>query len=183
MSGFTARAKPGCRVLVAFASRHGSTEEIALELGRCLAEGDCRPTVRAADLAVRIESFDAVIVGSAIYMGRWLAEAREFLATHRSNLRTRPTWLFASGPVGDPPRPEADASDGPAFANEIGAVEYRRFNGRLDHSRLSFPEKAAVALVGAPEGDYRDWTAIRTWGAGIAADISMRNPASLRFGT
>lgn len=166
------------RILIAFASRHGSTAEIAAAVGRRLDEAGFATTVRSADLVSGLSGFDAVVVGSAVYMGRWLSAARNLIESHAPELRGLPTWLFSSGPIGSPARPEADSGDGDTFAAEIAAVGYHRFNGRLDRKLLSFTERATTRLVGAEEGDFRDWDDIRLWADGIAAHlVAARAPA------
>lgn len=55
-----------------------------------------------------VGGYDAVVLGSAVYVGRWLEPARELVDAHAEELAARPTWLFSSGPIGDPPKPEAD---------------------------------------------------------------------------
>jgi len=171
------------RVLVAFASRHGSTEAIALEISRRLLEGGCAPTTRSAELVDDPAAFDACVIGSAVYMGRWMPAVRDLVTRHYLALRTKPVWLFSSGPVGSPAKPETDPNDATAALADLRAIEHRVFAGRLDHSTLSFPERIAVQVVGAPDGDFRDWSAIRTWADGIAADLVMRRNEPLRFGT
>ena len=95
------------RVLVACASRHGSTVEIAAEIADVLrrdvpgAVVDLRDAVQAGEVA----GYDAAVIGSAVYMGRWLPAARDLVEEHREVLSAMPVWLFSSGPVGDPPVP------------------------------------------------------------------------------
>lgn len=181
MGSFAEGSAP--RVLVAFASRHGSTEAIALEIARRLAEGGCVPTTRSAELVDDPAAFDACVIGSAVYMGRWMPAVRDLVTRHHLALRTKPVWLFSSGPVGTPARPEADPNDATAAFADLRAVEQRVFAGRLDHAALTFPERIAVQVVGAPDGDFRDWGAIRAWADGIAADLAMRRTEPMRFGT
>lgn len=162
------------RVLVTFASRHGSAEEVAREIGRRLTAAGCTASVLSAEAVTTLMDYDACVIGSSIYMGRWLSDARAIPDRHAADLRSKPVWLFSVGPLGDPPKPEGEPDDGRKAAREIGAVEHRVFAGRLDRSLLSFPEKATTRMVGAPEGDYRDWTAIRAWADGIAAQLGAR---------
>jgi menaquinone-dependent protoporphyrinogen oxidase len=80
----------------------------------------------------------------------------------------RPVWLFSSGPVGDPPKPEEDPVDVAELLTVTGAREHRVFAGKLVRRQLSFPDRAIVAALRVPEGDFRDWTEITRWAAGIA---------------
>lgn len=174
MTGIRTTTPPS--VLVAFASRHGSTQQIAGVIARRLQEAGLTATVRAATFVADISAFDAVVLGSAVYMGRWLTEARDFVRIHQSELRARPTWLFSSGPLGNPPRPEEETDEAVSFATDIAAIGHRRFAGRLDRKVLSFAERAATRLVGAEEGDFRDWEDIRRWTDEIAAHLPVLQP-------
>jgi menaquinone-dependent protoporphyrinogen oxidase len=106
-------------------------------------------------------------------MGRWLEPARRFVHEHAGELRRLPTWLFSSGPIGDPPRP---AETEPAGLDELvesaGAREHRVFAGRVERSRLSLPERAVMRVVRSQDGDFRDWHDIRAWARDIAAALS-----------
>ena len=159
-------------VLVTAASRHGSTREIADEIGRVLRSEGCDADVRGVDEVRGVDGYDAVVLGSAVYMGRWLEPARTLAAEHGAELSARPTWLFSSGPVGDPPRPQPEEA---VKVDEIlaatGAAEHRLFAGKVDRGVLGFAERAVVRAVGAREGDYREWDEIRAWAAGIAESL------------
>lgn len=157
----------GPRVLVVVASRHGSTAEIAEALARDLAE-EGRPFglttfVVSAERKIAPGAFDAVILGSAVYAGRWLESAREYATAHVEALRARPVWLFSSGPIGEPPYPPDEPHDAVTILHLTGALGRRVFAGRLEKERLSFGERAIVTAMRAPLGDWRDWAAVRAW--------------------
>lgn len=77
-------------------------------------------------------------------------------------------FLFSSGPVGEPPKPEEDPVDAAPMVEACAAREHVVFAGKIDRKRLGFGEKAIVLALRAPEGDFRDWNAVRVWAAGIA---------------
>lgn len=163
------------RVLVAAASRHGATAQIAGEIGVALrdgAGGGIVVDVLPAEEVSSLEGYDAVVLGSAVYAGRWLESARKLAERHAEALSRRPTWLFSSGPVGDPLKPEEDPVDVAEILKATGAREHRVFPGRLDRRELGFAEKAIVLALRAPEGDFRDWEAVRAWAREIAADLA-----------
>jgi menaquinone-dependent protoporphyrinogen oxidase len=83
-------------------------------------------------------------------------------------LAARPVWLFSSGPVGDPPKPEEDPVDVAGILAATKARDHRVFAGKLLRKQLSFGEKAVAVALRVPEGDFRDWPEIRGWAAGIA---------------
>jgi menaquinone-dependent protoporphyrinogen oxidase len=158
------------KVLVTVASKHGATAGI----GEAIAE-----TLRSSDLYValiepqRIESvdeFDAVIVGSGIYMGRWLAPARDFVQANAAALSKKPVWLFASGPT-PPAVDEGDTADGDRLMALIGARDSKVFPGELKKESLGFVEKQIVRMIKSPFGDYRPWDEIRLWAAKIAEEL------------
>jgi menaquinone-dependent protoporphyrinogen oxidase len=158
------------RVLVTAASKYGSTAGIAEAIGRRLEEEadldvDVVPVEEVGDL----DAYDSVVLGSGVYAGRWLKHARRFADEHASELATKPTWLFSSGPIGDPPKPEGDAAVKIAgTVAKTGARGHRVFAGKLDKARLTWGDHAIVTAVRSPEGDFRDWEDIAEWAHGIA---------------
>jgi menaquinone-dependent protoporphyrinogen IX oxidase len=165
------------RVLIVVASKHGATADIATALARALADSAAGRAVGLGAVSVPIEQrpdpepYDAVVLGSAVYLGRWLEPARHYAAEHVATLRARAVWLFSSGPVGEPPFPAEEPHDVAPLAESIGARGHRIFPGRLEKSRLTFGERAMVTAMRAPIGDFRDWDAVLTWGDEIAAEV------------
>lgn len=162
------------RILVSTASKHGSTGEVATRIAETLRAG--LPTETVVDVLPAAEageatSYDAVELGSAVYMGRWLADAR-LLAERIATRPPRPTWLFSIGPIGDPPKPAEDPADIGDILNATHAREHRLFAGRLDRHRLGFGEKAVVMALRVADGDFRDWNAIDAWSTQIAAELT-----------
>jgi len=162
--------------LVAYATRHGATAEIAEALAEALRRAEHGTDVRPADYVETLDGYDAIIVGSAVYYGHWLDPASDLAERFAAQLPALPVWLFSSGPLGPPEHvvPEGDCVDVGSIAESVGAVDHRTFAGRLDRSDLSFREKAVVAALKPPEGDFRDWDAIARYGAEIAAWLSER---------
>ena len=120
--------------------------------------------------------FDAVLVGSAVYVGHWLDPAREWVTATAGALRGRPVWLFSSGPIGEPPFPPDEPYDvGPLVALTRARASVV-FPGRLEKQRLGFGERAMVTAMRAPTGDFRDWAAIAAWADSIAVEL-LHDPA------
>jgi menaquinone-dependent protoporphyrinogen oxidase len=156
------------RVLVTAASKYGATGEIAQAIGEVLREHGLDSTVGPSDDATSVDGYDAVVLGSAVYAGRWLKPARGLVERSRDALAARPVWLFSSGPVGDPPKPEEDPVDVAEIVAATGARDHRVFAGKLVRKQLGFGDKAIAVALRVPDGDFRDWTEIRRWAAGIA---------------
>jgi menaquinone-dependent protoporphyrinogen oxidase len=158
-------------ILIAVASRHGGTREIAEALAQELRALRHTVTVRDAGQAA-MDGEDAVIIGSAVYMGNWLPEARAFVTAHQAALRGRPVWLFSSGPLGPGhPYPAADPELLAELLEATGARGHRLFGGRLVMHDLNLGEWLITKATHVTEGDYRDWAAARAWADEIAGAL------------
>lgn len=164
-------AKP---ILVAYASRHHGTEEMAAEITGTLRHAGFEVDLRAAADVLTIERYGAVIVGSAVYMFQWESPALELVRRERLALAERKVWLFSSGPVGDGKstrHPETVPHPGGVdqLGDEIGARGRAMFGGRVDSKQGGFA-MAIMAKAGL-EGDWRDLPRVRSWALEIAAAL------------
>ena len=159
------------KVLVCAATKYGATGEIADAVADVLAEKGLEVTVIPPEQAGAIEQFDAVVLGSAVYMGQWMKPARELVDRSAAALAARPVWLFSSGPVGEPAKPAENPVDVSEILQSTNARDHRVFTGRLVKKHLSFPDRAMASAIRAAEGDFRNWAEIRAWAAGIASAL------------
>ena len=160
-------------ILVGFATRTGSTQEVAETIAAALREGglavDCRPLKEVQTL----EGYGAVVLGAPLYMFRWHKDAKRFLSRHHQALMARSVAVFALGPFHDEAKEFQDARAHldkellkfPWFA----PVAIEIFGGKFDPTKLSFPYNLIPALKQMPASDVRDWTAIRAWASDLAA--------------
>lgn len=171
-------------VLVAYASRYGATAEIAARIADTLSETGHDAVARPVGEAGDVSSAEAVVLGSAVYMGHWRKEASTFASAHRDELAARPVWLFSSGPLPGAVVPEkvaegqgADATpkEVPDAMTALGAREHRIFDGKLDPAKLGARDRMIRALPAGrgllPEVDGRDWDAIEEWARDIAREL------------
>jgi menaquinone-dependent protoporphyrinogen oxidase len=162
------------RILVTAATRHGATAEIAEAIaGTLLAAGHDVDVHRPEEVASFAE-FDAVVLGSAVYYGRWLPAARRFVERLDEELTQRPVWLFSTGPIGDPAKPDGDPAEVAALVARTHARGHKTFAGRLSPSTLSLTERLAIQMVRATPGDFRPWDEIRAWTAEIAEALEPK---------
>ncbi len=156
------------RVQVITATRHGSTAEVGQAIARRLGERGHKVAVFDAGSA-ELEPDQPVVLGSPIYMGKWLKPARAVLDRLAAEPAGRPVFVFSLGPVGDPPKPDDASPEDAVVAFAVNrAMSTRLFAGRLDSTRLGRMERFAIKAVKAPDGDYRDWPAIEQWAEEIA---------------
>jgi menaquinone-dependent protoporphyrinogen oxidase len=155
-------------VLVTAATRHGSTMEIATIIAGILEDAGLDTDVKPPGEVRSVEGYEAVVIGSAVYMGRWLEPARDLIHRVNGELAGRSVWLFSSGPLGESPKPDGELTEIAALRTATGAIDHRVFPGRLVKSELGLAEKVVVAGVRAPYGDFRPWDDLTTWARGIA---------------
>jgi len=161
------------KVLVAYATKHGATAEIAEKIGQVLSEAGLQADVLPVTHVRDLTPYRAVVLGSAVYIGRWRKEAAAFLKANEKALAERPVWIFSSGPTGegDPMEltkgwriPEALQP----LVDRIQPRDIAVFSGALDPKKLNFFERWIIKNVKAPVGDFRDWNAITSWAMMIA---------------
>ena len=179
------------KVLVAYASKAGSTKGIAEFIAERLRERGVPADVYDVSAVQRPEDYDAFVVGSAVYMFHWIKEAKQFVLKNRATLAGRPVWLFSSGPVGlqktnSKGQDLMDVSvSGPKEIDELSEAakprDHRVFFGALDGDKLGgatgltyrFMRRSKAVRESMPDGDYRDWKEIGTWATGIADTLSV----------
>ena len=157
------------RILIAYASRAGSTGEVAEAIAEVLCQEDLAVDLRLARDVSDVSAYQAVVVGSAIYMGRWLSEAADFLEAHRDTLSKIPVaWFTVCMTLKDDT--EENRRTVAAYLDpvrervpQVRPRDVGLFAGRLQGNNLSALYRLIVKTMDLPEGDYRDWTAIRAW--------------------
>jgi menaquinone-dependent protoporphyrinogen oxidase len=156
---------------VAYASKRGSTAEIAETIAATLRREGLGVCLERCEDVESLERYDAIVIGSAVYMKRWRGDARHFLKKHRKALKQIPFWVFSSGPVGDPAKDNSEWTEPPKIAakvEELGGRGHVIFGGRLPAEPKNFMEKAMVEGTPRDFRDRRDWTLIREWARTIA---------------
>jgi menaquinone-dependent protoporphyrinogen oxidase len=162
-------------ILVGYATRYGSTQEVAEAVAAALRDGGLSVTCQPAGQVRALDGYDAVVLGAPLYMFRWHKDAKGFLSRYHQALAKRPVAVFALGPFHDDAKEFQDARGQldkelarfPWFA----PVAIEMFGGRFDPTTLSFPYNLIPALKQMPASDVRDWTTIRAWACGLASRL------------
>ena len=161
------------RTLVLYASKDGSTREIAEAIADELRTAGVDVDLADAAAAPGLDPYRKVILGSAVYMGRWRPEARHFVKRQLKELAQRDVWLFSSGPVGDAKVDDDGFCAIPPFAKKytakIGAREHVLFGGRVRTDSKSVMARGMAQKMSEEQRDRRDWDEIRAWAGKIAA--------------
>ncbi|HXE46207.1 MAG TPA: flavodoxin domain-containing protein [Conexibacter sp.] len=164
---------PPRRVLVAYATRHGSTREVAETIATTLQEHGERVDLRAAADCHDLSAYRAIVLGGALYMGRWHRDARTFLRRHSPTLQTRPIAIFAMGPQSMDERSVRGArrqlDNALRRFRDLDPMAVTIFGGVIDPADLRFPFNRMKA------SDARDWDTIRAWATELTSRLAASN--------
>jgi menaquinone-dependent protoporphyrinogen oxidase len=162
-------------ILVGYATKYGSTQEVAEAIAAALREGGLEVDLQPMRDVRTLESYGAIVMGAPLYMFRWHKDAKSFLSRHRQALMERPAAVFALGPFEDVPKQWQDVRANldkellqfPWFA----PVAVEIFGGVFDPAKLTFPYNLVPGLKKMPVSDIRDWNAIRAWANSLPARL------------
>lgn len=169
------------RVLIAYASAHGSTRSVAERIAARLRErgltAECLPMPGPGGDAGSLAPYEAAVLGSAIHNRAWLPGAREFVRAHADELAARPVWLFGVGMPAALARPlqglagrERSRAMG-SLSRLVGARGTRLFSGVVAADQFPLVSRIVLRLMGGHYGDFRDWHAIDAWAQTIATHL------------
>ncbi|MBI5878296.1 MAG: flavodoxin domain-containing protein [Chloroflexi bacterium] len=158
-------------ILLAYATRYGSTQEVAEAIAASLRDAGLRVDIQPMLEVQRLDSYDAVVLGAAIYNARWHPDAHQFLVQHQGILRQLPVAIFALGPLSTSKaamqnsRRQLDSELAKHSWLKPAALEM--FAGKYDPSKpgLGFFERFV------PASDHRNWEAIRAWANALPAQL------------
>jgi menaquinone-dependent protoporphyrinogen oxidase len=154
-------------ILIAYATRSGSTQEVAEIIAATLRDGGLDVDVRPVQQVQTLDGYRAVVIGAPLYMSDWLKDASNFLSRHRAALATRSVAVFALGPTEDKEKDWTTTRQ--QFDKVLSKFSWltpvaaELFGGKFDPARLTFPYSLIPGLKQMPVSDIRDWDAIRAW--------------------
>lgn len=169
------------KILIAYASVHGSTGEVAEFIGKVLQEHDFDVTVRSVDAVTSVKEYDAFILGSAIHAGMWLTPMSVFFEKFEDQMIGKPVYFFMTCiRVLEPDGRQH------ALANyvhhetmeKLGVRAIGVFAGKLTWDEIDLQERWMLSLrydgvevPGVRNDDFRDWNAIRAWAVNVRAEL------------
>lgn len=167
-------------ILVAYATRYGSTQEVADRIAATLRSHEHTVTVQAAKDVKTLDGYEAVVLGAPLYIGSLLKDMHNLLEKQQPALAQRPVAFFALGPVGTEEEEMQGSQE--QLDKELAKhpwlqpVTLALFVGKYDPSKLGFPfnllnKLPASPLAGLPASDNRDWDAITAWAQEVAAAL------------
>ena len=162
-------------VLVGYATRYGSTQEVAEAIAATLRERGLEVDIQPMREVRTLEGYRAIVLGAPLYMFHWHKDALHFLARHREALTQRPVAIFALGPFHAEEKEfqevrgqlDKELAKFPWLTPAAIAI----FGGKFDPQKLTFPHNLLPALKNMPASDIRDWTSIRAWASNLAAQF------------
>jgi menaquinone-dependent protoporphyrinogen oxidase len=152
------------KILVVYCSQAGSTAEIAQFIGKEISAKGWNSDVKNVNEVTNPAQYNAIIIGSPIYAGKWKKEATDFIQTNQSLLQQKHVAYFAVGMFFADPAKKAETSN--YLQRERALVKplsEGHFMGRLDYSKLNFFSRTICKMIKAKQGDFRNWAAIKTW--------------------
>ncbi len=165
------------KVLVVYASRHGTTAAIAARIADRLVEAGAVVELQSIDQVKALDDFDAVVFGAPVYNQSWPPEANGFVAAQREALAARPLWLFSVGSFGDTKRVMGRAThkqpkDIVQIRAELQPLEYRVFKGVIRKHQWPFWPRVFFRALGGHFDDHPDWPTIDAWAEQMTLESS-----------
>jgi len=163
------------KTLVGYATKYGSTQEVASFIADVLRETGGDVELRELREVKSLEGYDAVVIGVPFYMFKWLKDAPKFLSRHQSTLEKMPVVVFSLGPTDadETPenKPEVFEQLDKALADFpwLEPVDQALFGGKFDPAKLKFPMSLFMGKM--PASDIRDWDRIRAWAEGVSKKL------------
>lgn len=165
------------KILVAYASTHGSTQEVAEVIATTLRERGLAVDVQPSRNVRTLDGYNAVVLGAPLYMFHWHKDAPHFLSQHQRVLISGlPIAIFAGGPFGSGDEKEWQEVRGQldrelAKFPWLSPIAVEVIGGRFDPTKLRLPYSLIPALRQMPASDLRDWATIRTWASNLAEKL------------
>ncbi len=158
-------------VLVTYATRYGSTQEVAEKIANILHDAGFEVDMKPMQEVERLDAYEAVVLGAALYNARWHSDAHQFMAHHQADLKQRTVAIFALGPLGTSDaamqRSRHQLDRELARYSWLKPVALEMFAGKYD------PTKPGMGFLYRllPVRDYRNWEAISAWAKALSAKL------------
>lgn len=164
-------------ILVAFATIHGSTQEVAEQVAAIMREQGLEVELQPAKQVRSLDQYRTVVLGAPLYMFHWHKDALNFLSKHRAALAQKSVAIFALGPVNKVEKEFQDARE--QLDKELAKFYWLKpvvveiFGGKMDPPHFRFPYNLIPAMNKMPMSDIRDWNEIKNWATTLPATLKL----------
>jgi len=168
------------KILVTYATRYGSTQEVAETVAEILREGGFEVDVQSMRTVRTLEGYGTVVLGAPLYVGKWPKHAHRFLLRFEEALVKLPVAIFALGPIHD----DEDEILGSRVQLDTELKKYpwlkpvalEMFVGKYDPSKFHFFDRLIASMPASPiykmpASDHRDWVAIHIWAGKLVSTL------------
>jgi menaquinone-dependent protoporphyrinogen oxidase len=166
----------GAKIHEAYATRNGSTAEIAQAIGRELVAAEYAVDVTEIKAISMLVGYTAVVIGGPLYMGNVDRAVGNFVSKNREQLLKLPVAAFAVGLAPKNPDPSAVQMAMGALKKSlepVTPVESVLFAGKLDPAKVNFVMRKFLEMAKIPSGDFRDWDAIAAWARELPENMGL----------
>jgi len=163
-------------IAIVYETKYGSTKEIAERIKVDLESNAIVVDLKKPTETICWEQYDAFILGSGIYAGKWLPKIEKLIKSRTEELSEKKVWFFSNGPTGDNPIEETIKEwKFPAYmASFLSAIKPQDvvvFKGKMELEKMNFLERFIITKMKAPVGDFRNWEEIESWTQKITSTL------------
>ncbi len=159
------------RILVVAQGRHGTTEAIAEAVAEGLGRHGIEVDLRHPDAVSSLHGYDAIVVGSSIYLGRWVKPMRRFVRRFETELIGLPTWLYSCGTRDGSADTDGASAEVAEMMRQVRARGHVHFEGPPEPDLRGLLRRLGSGSGSTTARDFPDWVQINRWARSVAGEL------------